>query len=74
MPHYKPGATWQAKRTPKPAHCQCADPGCPIHPGHHTCDQRAKERLFRVDMEDREGTWFCTGCANDALSSGLFCD
>lgn len=52
--------------------CQCADPGCPYHPGTSICIRGAKHRLFRVDMWLDEGTLFCEACAADALMSGLF--
>ncbi len=52
--------------------CQCADPGCPKHTGISHCSFTAKTWLYRVDMEDESGTRMCSGCASDALESGLF--
>jgi len=53
--------------------CKCDDPGCgqccggrkPHSPGRVS-------RVYRVDMEDRTGSLFCSGCAQDALDSGMF--
>ena len=50
--------------------CQCADPACPVCGGH--CDRPATTNLRRADMDDRSGTMFCSGCSEDAMSSGLF--
>lgn len=52
--------------------CECSDAGCKAHVGK-ACDVRARTRtLYRVDMEDRTGTRFCSACADDAMESGLF--
>jgi len=52
--------------------CKCADSGCPIHNGVSSCKNRRSVLLFRVDMEDRSGTWMCKDCADDAFKFGLF--
>jgi hypothetical protein len=56
--------------------CQCADHGCPVHPGMDCARVATREQhlvtLRRVDMDDRSGTRFCPPCAEDALASGLF--
>lgn len=54
------------------AGCECADPKCPVCQGH--CDNRASTNLKRIDMDDKSGTMFCEGCAQDALNSGVFTD
>lgn len=53
--------------------CECADKECASHKGSD-CNVKARSmlKLFRVDMEDRTGTRFCTTCADDAMESGLF--
>lgn len=54
--------------------CECSDPGCPVHKGRD-CDHVERGRvLYRVDMEDRTGTYFCPACQEDAYDSGLFTD
>jgi phage/plasmid primase-like uncharacterized protein len=52
--------------------CECTDPGCPVHPGKNNCTQAGKQRLYRIDMVDSSGTWFCSRCAADAMECGLF--
>ena len=54
--------------------CECADPGCPVEHGSKTqgCQHKAVEILYRVDMEDETGVAFCEGCAEDALTAGVF--
>jgi hypothetical protein len=52
--------------------CECADPGCPIHPGLSHCEKRAEVTLRRADMEDWSGVRFCADCADDAMESGVF--
>lgn len=55
--------------------CECSDSACPAHPGVSACmvDCGGFTRLYRVDMQDHEGTLFCNkGCSEDALASGLF--
>ena len=54
-------------------HCECADTGCPIHPGK-ACDAITNEvsLLYRVDMEDNSGVLFCSECAGEAQESGVF--
>lgn len=59
-----------AKR--KRGNCQCADTGCSVHAGESTCKNGCKSLLYRVDMADQSGTWFCSKCAADAMESGLF--
>ena len=51
--------------------CQCSDGGCPVHKGRN-CKRVAETTVFRVDMEDVDGTPMCDGCASDALDSGVF--
>ncbi len=55
-------------------HCQCTDPGCPIHNGTSSCNRKSTSILYRIDMEDETGTPMCNGCAEDAFESGLFTD
>ena len=52
--------------------CECSDPGCPKHAGIETCTRPKVTTLYRIDMDDESGTWFCEGCAEDASDSGLF--
>lgn len=53
--------------------CECGDPGCPVHLGKEQCDHTGYcVVLYRIDMEDEEGTPMCQGCADDALDSGVF--
>ena len=54
--------------------CECSDPGCPVHAGKTECTKRAKGRLYRIDMEDETGTYFCEACWSDAWDSGVFTD
>jgi hypothetical protein len=54
--------------------CECADPGCPIHPKVSDCRNLAATILYRIDMEDNTGSLMCEGCAEDAMLSGLFTD
>lgn len=62
------------KYSTKGIRCECSDPGCPAgHPGE-SCGRLATTRLWRVDMEDRTGTFMCNQCADDAYGSGLFRD
>jgi hypothetical protein len=63
--------TTNTKKTPK-RKCECADPGCPVHNGHSACENAARLKVYRIDMEDRTGTWMCDGCAADAMESGVF--
>lgn len=51
--------------------CECSDPRCPAHAGA-SCEQVATATLYRVDMTDETGTAMCSGCADDAMGSGLF--
>lgn len=51
--------------------CECFDSGCSEnHNGQ--CVNKATETLWRVDMDDINGTRFCSQCAEDAFMSGLF--
>lgn len=52
--------------------CECSDPGCAEHQGKSACGNTKRQTLYRVDMEDRTGTYFCLGCGEDAAESGLF--
>ena len=54
------------------ATCECSDPGCEAHKGQSECKQPVAETLYRSDMEDRTGVEFCSDCAEDAASSGVF--
>lgn len=52
--------------------CECSDPMCP-HPGMpKACTRISNTKVYRVDMEDREGTLMCEVCASDAMESGVF--
>lgn len=51
--------------------CECSDPRCPAHAGP-SCEQVATATLYRVDMTDETSTAMCSGCADDAMESGLF--
>ena len=51
--------------------CECADKGCPVHTSVSKCSELGTTILYRVDMEDVNGTVFCDDCANDATMSGL---
>ena len=53
-------------------HCECSDPGCPVHKGSSHCPNKSTGKVYRSDMEDRSGTAMCRGCASDALDSGVF--
>ncbi len=61
-----------------PTACQCSDKGCPhanMFAGYVGCSSKnASITLYRVDMNDRDGTLFCAICAADAMESGLFTD
>lgn len=57
---------------PGDSRCECSDPGCPVHNGQSKCNHVATDLLFRVDMEDNTGVYFCDECAADALDSGVF--
>jgi len=53
--------------------CECSDPGCPTHKGQSKCPFRQRYTVRRIDMEDGTTTlMFCTACAEDAISSGVF--
>lgn len=54
--------------------CECSDRRCPAHPGKDCSKVGRTRTLYRVDMEDRTGTRFCSACASDAMDSGLFAD
>jgi len=51
--------------------CDCADPGCPVHIGTSQCSDPGTARVYRVDMDDRDGTQMCEDCAADARESGM---
>lgn len=57
-----------------PTQCECSDPGCPVHRGKSECHLRAKYNVFRIDTEDKTGTFMCQGCMEDAMDSGVFSD
>lgn len=52
--------------------CQCGDSDCREHKGSSTCENEAAHIMYRIDMEDRNGTPMCEECASDAFESGLF--
>lgn len=52
--------------------CECEDRQCPHCGGSCHCD--AATVLYRVDMDDVQGTRFCAECASDAWESGLYTD
>ena len=66
--------------------CECSDTGCSVHKGQAECpvtglhpaqDEHDSSPnygvyLYRIDMDDRTGTFMCGQCATDALESGLF--
>lgn len=52
--------------------CMCSDPGCPACKGY--CNLAASTVVYRTDMEDESGSPMCTGCAVDAMESGVFTD
>ena len=61
--------------------CQCVDAGCVVTHGPWSRDRQfpclgpVTCTLYRVDIDDAEGTRFCERCADDAMDSGLFsCD
>ncbi len=54
------------------AACQCTDAGCKAHRDVSECSQPVAETLYRCDMEDNTGVDFCSECAEDAASSGVF--
>jgi len=54
--------------------CFCADQHCPAHMLRTECTNPASTRVFRVDMDDSDGTAMCSECAEDAHASGLFTD
>ncbi len=58
-------------RGSKKQRCECADPGCPEHKGESDCELKATTVLYRSDM-DGGRVAFCTGCAADAMDSGVF--
>jgi hypothetical protein len=51
--------------------CECGDHCCPMHRGKD-CHRSATTLLYRVDMEDCTGTYFCDDCDGEAYGSGLF--
>lgn len=53
--------------------CACSDAGCPEHEGQRDCDRLQEVVLTRTDMEDAT-VRMCGGCAQDALSTGLFAE
>jgi hypothetical protein len=52
--------------------CDCCDPGCPVHKDKSGCTNQATVTVRRLDFEDQPIYWFCDGCAQDALDSGVF--
>ena len=52
--------------------CECADPKCAVHAKESICPNEGSLFLYRVDMVDNCGLFFCDECAQDALESGLF--
>jgi len=51
--------------------CGCIDRSCPAHP-NVVCAMPATTTIYRVDMDDDDGTHMCDDCAADAIESGLF--
>ena len=49
--------------------CECGDVCCPCV---GQCDSPSEVVLYRIDMDDSQGTHFCGECAADALDSGVF--
>ena len=56
----------------KKIECECSDAGCPVHKGQANCQRVKTMTLYRCDMEDRGGTFFCEACGQDAVESGLY--
>jgi hypothetical protein len=52
--------------------CDCCDSGCPAHKGKSECTNQATVSLRRIDFAGQPIVWFCNGCAEDALDSGVF--
>lgn len=57
--------------------CECADLECPspTHLAKSPCEANGTVQLRRVDYADYgidSWMWFCEGCAEDALASGVF--
>lgn len=56
--------------------CECANPQCHECHGSHNEEgpvwQGAVTTLYRVDTEDWMGTAFCTSCATDAMTKGVW--
>lgn len=51
--------------------CGCIDTACPTHPGE-ACAMPANTNVYRVDMDDADGTPMCFDCCDDAIESGLY--
>ena len=51
--------------------CECSDYGCECL---GQCHAKATQTLYRIDMDDSEGTRFCDVCSTDAFDSGVFTD
>ncbi len=50
--------------------CRCLDLNCPVC--HRECLRPAFVKLYRTDLDDEIGTFFCDRCAAAALKSGVF--
>jgi hypothetical protein len=56
----------------KKLQCECSDPGCPEHEGKSECTKQAKHMVRRIDFEGQPKCYFCQGCYEDAIESGVF--
>ena len=54
------------------ATCECTDAGCKTHRDVAECSKPVAQTLYRCDMDDNTGVEFCSDCAEDAASSGVF--
>lgn len=53
--------------------CECHDGLCPGHVNAAKwCERSRTMTLYRIDMDDRDGTPMCDVCGADAMASGLF--
>jgi hypothetical protein len=52
--------------------CECADSNCPAHQATPFCREGAVTTLYRIDLRDQRGIYFCADCAADALDSGVY--
>jgi len=53
--------------------CQCSDRECKAHSGKEKCELFGNHWVSRYDYElEGDHFWFCDGCTDDALESGVF--